>query len=352
MILTRKFAEYGAHGEAGRICDLRNVSRRWVVYGGTAFGLLFAALAMEIRDYLQVPSMGMLWLLGAWILIYFFIVPDSALLQGMQAFGRYGGGTALATVVKIAASIGLVWLGYGIHGALGALLIAGLTMWLGFWCGARAFRLAVPVPGRHHFALRDTLPIIAATTAFTIMTQLDMILVRHFFGSHDAGVYAAAATLGKTVMYLPSAIAIALFPMVAENDARSIASAPLLIQAVLLVGVLSGGGSLVFMLFPEFLIHLLYGRVYGDAIEVLRYFGFAMLPMALVMVAEHFLIAKGRVLFVYLFTAIAPLQIVAVYFFHETLLDVVKVLIACATLLMALGYSALWLEHRKGVSAG
>lgn len=351
MILTRKFAEYGAHGEAGRITDLWNVSRRWIIYCGVLFLLLFAILAPEIRDYLGVPSLTMLWLLGAWILVYFFIVADSALLQGMQAFGWYGSGTAAATAVKILASIGLVWAGYGIQGALGALLIAGLAMWGVFAYGARPFRVLAPLPGKHHFTLQDTLPIIAATTAFTVMTQLDMVLVRHYFSSEEAGVYAAAATLGKAVMYLPGAIAIALFPMVAANDAKSVGSANLLIQAVLLVGVLSGGGALIFLVFPEFLIHFLYGQAYGGAVEVLRYFGFAMLPMALVMVAEHFLIAKGRVLFVYLFAIIAPMQIVAVYFFHESLFDVVKVLIACGVLLMVLGYSVLWREYRKGVPA-
>lgn len=349
MILTRKFAEYSAHGDGGRITDLWNVSRRWINYGGAIFLLLFLMLAAEISDYLGVPSKGLLWLLGAWVLVYFFIVPDSALLQGMQAFGWYGGGTAVATAVKIVASIGLVWAGYGIYGALWALLVAGVVMWGLFSYGARAFRLVPPAPGRHRFLLRDTLPIVAATAAFTIMTQLDVVLVRHYFGPHEAGVYAAAAALGKAVMYLPGAIAIALFPMVAENDAKSVGSAPLLIQAVLLVGVLSGSGALIFVFFPDFLIHLLYGRAYEGAVEVLRYFGFAMLPMALVMVAEHFLIAKGRVLFVYLFAIIAPLQIVAVYFFHETLFDIVKVLIACGTLLMVLGYSVLWREYRKGV---
>ncbi len=347
MILTRKFAEYGAHGGAGEIAHLRWLAYRWAVLCSLLYLVLFFFAVPVIRDYLNVPSSGSIYLLGLVVLVSLFIVTDSALIQGMQAFEWYGGGVTLATVVKISLSVLLVWMGYGINGALFALFLTGLVMWGIFNRGSRAYRKAQPVKSKHRFTASDTLPIVAATVVFTVMTQLDMVLVRHYFNSHDTGIYAAAAILGKSVLYLPVAITMVLFPMVAENHARNESSAHLLTQAVILVGILSGGAALLFLLFPEWLIHVFYGEAYVGAATLLRYFGFAMLPMALVMVAEHFLIAKGQVLFVYLFVLVAPIQVAAVSLFHDTLLDVVKVMVVCGSLLMLLGYMTLWAKYRK-----
>lgn len=351
LILTRKFAEYRARGEDGRVSDLWIQARRWIIRSSIVVTILYLLFAPLMRDFLGVPSLWAVYLMGAWMLILILSGGHTALLQGMQSFNWLGGGTLLTAVVKIIVSVVLVAAGYGIYGALFGLLLASIVMWLSFNWASRDYRLASPQKGDHRFTIRDTWPIVAATVAFTLMTQLDIVLVRHYFDSHEAGIYAAASTLGKAVMYLPGSIAIALFPMVAENDARSEGSAHLLMQAVLLVGTLSGCGTLLFLFFPGFLIHLFYGEAYASSAEVLRYFGFAMLPMALVLVAEHFLIAKGRVLFVYLFVLVAPIQVIAVSIFHATLLDVVKVMIACSGFLVLIGYSMLWREYRKSAGA-
>lgn len=350
LILTRKFAEYRAHGEDGRVSDLWILTRRWIVRSSVVAAILYFLATPLIRDFLDVPSAWPIYLMGLWMLVLIFSGRHTALLQGMQSFNWLGGGTLLTAVVKIAVSVVLVAAGFGIYGALFGLLLASLVMWISFSWASRKYRLAPPLKGDHRFTIRDTWPIVAATIAFTLMTQLDIVLVRHYFNSHEAGIYAAASTLGKAVMYLPGSIVIALFPMVAENDARSEGSAHLLVQAVLLVGTLSGCGALLFLLFPGFLIHLFYGEAYASSAEILRYFGFAMLPMALVLVAEHFLIAKGRVLFVYLFVLVAPVQVIAVSIFHSTLLDVVKIMIACSGFLMLIGYTLLWREYHKSTT--
>ncbi len=347
LILTRKFAEYRARNEHDRIADLWFLARRWTVRSSIVATLLYLAFTPLIRGFLDVPSLWPIFLLGAWMIVLILSGVHAALLQGVQSFKWLGSGTLLTAVVKIVVSIALVAAGYGIYGALCGLLLASIAMWFSFSLASRRYVLTPPLKGDHSFTFRDTWPVVAATVAFTMMSQLDIVLVRHYFDSHEAGIYAAASNLGKAVMYLPGSIAIALFPMVAENDARSKGSAHLLMQAVLLVGTLSGCGTLLFLIFPDFLIKLFYGDTYAASAEILRYFGFAMLPMALVLVAEHFLIAKGRVLFAYLFALMAPAQIIAVSYFHASLMDIVRVMIAFGMILVLVGYSLLWIEYQK-----
>jgi hypothetical protein len=69
--------------------------------------------------------------------------------------------------------------------------------------------------------------------------------------------------------------------------------------------------------------------------------------MALVLVAERFLIAKGRVLFAYLFVLFAPLQLLAIHLFHDSLQMVVVVMGASGLLLVVLGYGLMWRVYRR-----
>jgi O-antigen/teichoic acid export membrane protein len=190
--------------------------------------------------------------------------------------------------------------------------------------------------------------VLIANTSFVAMTQLDMVLVNALFPPREAGLYAAASILGKAVMYLASGIAMALFPMVAERQARDQSSAHLLIQAVGLAAILCAAGGVGYFVLGEWIVEVFYGPSYAGAGELLRYFGFAMLPMGLVMVAEHFLIAKGRVLFAYLFLATAPLEMLAIYLYHGSLLTVVAIMGASGLLLCVVGYGMLWRTYRKG----
>jgi len=45
------------------------------------------------------------------------------------------------------------------------------------------------------------------------------MLVTHFFSAGQAGIYNAAATLGKVVIFLPMAVSFVMLPKVAKNHA-------------------------------------------------------------------------------------------------------------------------------------
>jgi O-antigen/teichoic acid export membrane protein len=197
----------------------------------------------------------------------------------------------------------------------------------------------------HRYPWHFMLSVVAASAAFVSMTQMDMVLVRHYFNADESGIYAAASVLGKAVLYLPGGVATALFPMVAENTALQRSSASLMFKAVALTLILSVAATLFYFLFAPYLVNLLYGKRYDEAGEVLRYFGLAMIPMALVMVAESFLIAQGRVFFIYLLLIMAPFQILALHFFHQSLLMVVLVIAIGGWVLVLVGYGMLWWEY-------
>jgi O-antigen/teichoic acid export membrane protein len=170
------------------------------------------------------------------------------------------------------------------------------------------------------------------------MTQLDVLLVNNFFSPEEAGKYAAAATLGKAVLYLPGGIVMALFPMVTEAQAK----AAKVSNYILTASGMTFAMCMVVVIFYWFagqeVIRLFFGEKYAGAEEILKYYSLAMLPMALLIVAEYFLMALGKAVYAWLSFIFAPAQILLIYFYHDNLLSVLTIVGVSGLLLLICGY--------------
>lgn len=349
MVISRRVSEYRAKQDKGSITHLYNSIniRAAVVIAVILCSCYF--VAPQIQVYLKAPNLIPIILLG---MILFFTSPtiiNNAFLQGMQNFTWLSASGTLGILFKIGFTVLLVWLGYGIAGALSGIILAAIFGWLITYAALhRPLAEGRGIKSETiHLSFKSALPVLIANVAFAAMTQLDIVFVNYYFPAHEASLYAAASIMGKAVMYLPGGIAMAMFPMVAEHHARNEDSAYLLLQAVGLTALLCGAGAVCYFFLGEWIITLLYGERYLGAGEILKYYGFAILPMAFVMVAEHFLIAKGRVLFVYLFAIVMPLQLTAIYFYHSSLMMILIIIGASGLLLALLGYGLLWRAFRK-----
>ncbi len=353
MVVSRKVSSYRSTQNANNRIHLFYSVNRKVFLAVTILIISLVFYIEPLQYFLKVESEIHLYLLILALLIAFPQAVNNAYLQGLQYFKLLSISVALSTLLKIIFSVVLVWVGFGVSGALGGVVLSSLALFLGTYLVLKPSlrRENKHSYNKNHLSFKSAIPVFLANIAFVIMTQIDMVIVKYYFTEQDAGLYAAASILGKAVLYLPSGIAIALFPMVAENHAEGESSTHLFFQAVGVTAVLCTMGSLLYYYFSEHIIVLLYGPDYIEAAEILKYFGFAMLPMALIMVAEHFLIAKGRVLFAYLFMIIAPLQLIGIYFYHDTMLNIVVILSISGVTLVIVGYGLLWRTYKNATRA-
>jgi O-antigen/teichoic acid export membrane protein len=301
-----------------------------------------------LRDYLRAPDAVPIWILSMLLVASAFLALNNAFLQGSQHMGWLGGLLVVGALGKIFFGVALVSLGYGATGAMLGVLCATAATWL---AGLALMRPSLPkghpsgAETGGSFPVAAIVPVLIASVAFTGMTQLDMVLVNHYFDADQAGQYAAASVLGKAVLYLPGGLVIALYPMVAGRYASRQGSAHLLVQSALAVLIVCGSAAAVYWLLGPWLVGLFYGAAYAPAGELLALYGWAVLPMALVMVAEHFLIAQGRVLFAWLFLAVAPLQLLVIHLWHPDLRSVILVIGAGGAVMALVGYGMLLREY-------
>lgn len=300
----------------------------------------------QLQEYLRLTTVSPLILFYVILIFSIFITASSAVMQGLQYFMLLGILGVVATLLKLIISSSFILLGFGIGGALlGMIFAMAITF---FWA---IFILIQKLPNgdgaRNHFfinggLIKRLMPVFAATIGTASMTQLDMVLVNWYFSAEQAGLYAAASVLGKAILYLPGGMIVALLPIVSERHAAGADPLPIFRQAVLSTFTLCCIAASIYFIFGETIISLLYGASYAGAGKILGWYGFAMLPLALVVLAEYYLIAKGQVLFAWLFVLIAPLQCICIYFWHAELWMIVMSMAVSGGFLAALGYGIMW----------
>lgn len=349
MIISRRVSTYRSEQDNGKLGYLFYWINRKLLLIAVVLIVLVVFNIKPLQNFLLIEKSAHLYLLLIILLIAFPQAVNNAYLQGLQYFKWLSVSGVLATLLKIIIAVILIYFGLGVAGALGGVIFSTFIILILTYVVLRPSlsKNNASISNTTHLLFKSAMPVLLANVAFAVMTQIDMVLVKYYFSEQEVGIYAAASILGKAVMYLPGGIAMALFPMVAENHASGKSSAHLMFQAVGVTALLSLTGALFYYFFADSIIVLLYGNDYKEAANVLKYFGFAILPMALIMVAEHFLIAMGRVLFAYLFMVVAPLQLIAIYYYHDTLLDIVAVLSISGIILVVSGYGLLWRTFKK-----
>ena len=297
-----------------------------------ALALLICALPFTsfLRDYAQLESLVSAWIFLLLTFMMLFGPVNNAFLQAQQNFRWLAIAGVASHGLKLLFCVSLIFAGFKLNGVLMGMVFTTITVWFITYIPLRAevAQYTGVEPSINHLSFKGTIPVLIANFSFAVLTQIDLLLVNHYFNAYQAGIYASAAILGKAVMYLPGAITIAMFPMVAENESRSQSSANLFLNAMMLTAGLSSAGAVFYFLFADDIMTLFYGQKYQGAAELLKLYGFAMLPMTLVMVAEHFLIAKGRVVFAYAMMIGIPFVLFAAHKYHASLIDMVYILAA------------------------
>ena len=161
---------------------------------------------------------------------------------------------------------------------------------------------------------------------------VDMIVVNAYFDSLLSSNYAAASVLGKAILYLPGGVVLALFPMVAENDAKGESSLTIMITGLLVTLCLSTCLALAYFFFGHEIIHFFYDDKFPLAGDLLSIYGLAMIPISIIYVFEHYMVAKGRILFVWILAFFAPLMIAIINLWHPNLESIIVTIFVCGSL--------------------
>ncbi|HEY3419544.1 MAG TPA: hypothetical protein VGK23_03245 [Methanomassiliicoccales archaeon] len=313
----------------GRKNEIAWLIRKTILYGtmtGVAIAVGMFLLLPEISSFIYLSSTFPVFLLMAGVIISLISPVGYGTSQGLERFrlnALYG---ITGPITKLGIGIVLVFVGYGIMGALGGVLI-GLILALtaALYSIRDLFRFEpLPIPHPELTKMRGSLlHVIVAVTCLTIMVNVDIILARQYLDQNTAGLYAVCSLLGKIILFLPSSINIVIYPKLAAAHAKRSGTVGMMRLSVLIALAVTGVVVASYFLFPNEILRLLYG---GDKyIGAAAGLGILGLAMALLGIANLFMnygLAIDSRVYLAIMVFFTALQVALIVMFHDSLVTI------------------------------
>jgi hypothetical protein len=215
------------------------------------------------------------------------------LLVAAVLFGRLNWPLAntlqvLLAALRIAFSLVLVRPGFEVSGAFAAISVSAvLCLAIGFVGAMRG----LPRGGQYRaLHLGEVGLAVTVNLAFWFLVQVDTIYVNRALPG-VAEQYAAAAALGKMLVYVPVAVGNAMFPLL-SGAGDSLAARRVVIRMLTVAGILAAAGLLILAAAPTLILGLTLGPSHLGAARYLLPVSAVMAPFAFVSVFLYDVLAR------------------------------------------------------------
>jgi len=182
---------------------------------GAVVGGLVIVLAPVADAFFHLGSPWPAFWLGVMLLPYSV---QGALLGGLLGHERYtafAAGQLLTALARFAAGVVTALLALSVAGAMAALAVGTFAAAAGLWwmCGPASWS----VPGRSRDLLADLARACSAIAGVIVLSNVDLLLARHFLSREESGAYALAALFGKACLWGAQFVPALVFPRLARD---------------------------------------------------------------------------------------------------------------------------------------
>lgn len=331
LTVTHFGAVYHANNDTQRIRALFFQTTKFSAALGLFFSMLFFAMAGFLGSFFRIDNSNLIHLVTIAVFFSFLGIANGALIQARLNFRAYSVIALLATVVKLAGGIALVFLGFRVGGAFAALVLSVIVQFL---LGYIPLRDLLFLKGQNvslHIRSLFLYGLAAAATisSFTFLINTDILLVKHFFDPESAGLYAGLSLVGKIIFFLSGPVTIVMFPLFTQKHAREEKHNTHLLVVLVSVFAVSIFLSALYFLFPRiFIDFILHKATYRSIAGMLGIFGVNMTFYSLLSVMVYYFLSTKKTLVWIPMLFGAVLQAVLLFFYHSSFLQVILISIA------------------------
>lgn len=323
---------------------------------GMTIGAMILFFNHELQELFHTKTASMFVIFGLGIPLYFVMSVNRGLYQGKNLMDKlaftYQTEMASRLLLTISAVLLLPNVAPSIIVATGitASLIFGLFPFQKSIPEATAMRVSL-VAKSHQLDKKGILTFFMLT-AFYEMTQIiinnsDIILVKHYFNNHEAGLYASLALIGRVVYFVAWMFVMLLLPKVIQLKKDGKETQPILMKYVAYITVLSTVIVLATFLFPELVVKLMFGDEYLSIAFLLWKYALATSIFAIANIFAYYFLSINQYIPVVVSALIGLTQIGLIVLFHNSLQQVVEMQIIAMVILLVIQLSFFLYQNKK-----
>jgi O-antigen/teichoic acid export membrane protein len=321
--------------------------------------LLIALGSSFISSFLQISSRGLVILLGT-VLLFAMVIPVPwGGLQGLQKFGSLTFNLIINGGLKFALGILFVFLGLGVFGAMSAIALSYfITIFLSLLILGVGLpkKEAIPHQKQDSEETNPTyisevyqyfFPVGITLLCFMLLTNIDLILVKHFFTPIEAGYYSIAQMVGKIILFLPIPVVMVMFPKLSSLEGQEKKALSTLRQSLIIAVSLCTVAVALSLLFPSLIIRILSGKIYLECIPLVGFFCINMTFFSLILILLYYHLSTHGRWFLYPLLFLTLSQIGLILLFHKTLIQVLLVVSIVSVCLLGINLFLAYFPRRK-----
>lgn len=325
-------ANFKVKNKFGEIHYLFKSSIKRLFIFGLITLVLFLLLSPFIASYLKIDVLQLI-ILSPFIIFVLLVPINRGMLQGLQKFKGFGINLISEGTSKFFLGILLVAIGFGVNGAIGAIV---LSLVIAFFIGFYPLK-SIMSKKIKKFNTKDvykySMPVLFMLIGLTALYNIDILLVKHFFTDVKAGHYVAIATLGKILFFGSYSITQVMFPKVSESYTKKKPHKHLLYKSLLMMLVFLVPLTLVYFLFSEFIINIIYGEAYLSVANLLGWFAVIMGIFSLIYTIAFYNLSINKTKFLPILILFNLLEIILIQIFHNSLTQIITILLILMSVL-------------------
>jgi O-antigen/teichoic acid export membrane protein len=315
---------------------LAGLERIAIIFGGGMLTLALLSVSW-LRSFLNFEEVWPFVMLAVTLAASIPLALRMAFLRGSKAFARASITDGVGSFAKLMFSPLLVVIGWKTFGAVTGLALSQvISLWLvigwsrtagfnGFGLTSKAASLKKLKPQLSYGAV-----VFLASSSVTAMLGLDILAVKHYFPSTEAGLYAGVATVGRIVYFLTAPFIAVLVSSVSVR--QSVQKNYLQLRGCIGLILVLGSATVLFMkLFPELTIRLLVGSKYLAHAQYLPWLALAMLMLALANALLMYRVALRQYRFVVPPLLVLALMVTLLYFRHTNIFEIISLVLTGST---------------------
>lgn len=296
----------------------------------TTFGVLLGAVivvfATQLQSLFQTESSVMFTIFGIAVPLYFIMSVNRGNLQGRQSFIKLSVTYQLEMICRLAFTF--VFL---LFFEISSSVAVSSAIAISFLAGIFPFKKPYTKQAIHTMLTakeNKTILQFFILTACYELTQIicnnsDILLVKHYFPSYDAGLYASLALIGRVVYFVTWMFVMLLLPTVVAMRKKGENSVPVLLKYVGYITALATAIVAFTFLFPTIAVRLLFGEQYMSIAPLLGWYALATSFFALSNIFAYYYLSLDHYKPIVIAAVFGLLQIVLIIFFHDNLYEVV-----------------------------
>jgi len=329
----------------------------YITLTGVAAFIIFSLLSGQIANFLHIDSVILIFFIGILFLFCWILPVNLGVMQGLQRFNHMALLNFLPAALKFFLSVTLMIIGFGLFGAVGGLVIGFIiAVIISFYLlrdlirfpGLKKSSLSTSDPENASFSAREinreikgvvrySFPVIFAVICIAIPTNIDVVLIKHFFTSENAGLYTAVSVFGRAMLSVSVAITTVMYPKVVEAHTQKSETRNILNKSLLYTGLSAGAAAILLYILPNFFLGLFYGEEFLGAGSFLKIYGIFIFFFSLTTVLVYNSLAKNRYGFIYLFAALSFLEIGLIWLYHSSILNVIQIFLIISVITFVIG---------------